>query len=42
MYKAKLGKWNSVLGFTMNNGSEISAEKTSLIETFRSGGEFEL
>ncbi|MGB2457613.1 MAG: hypothetical protein ACPIA4_01075 [Flavobacteriales bacterium] len=42
MYKAKLGKWNSVLGFTMDNGSEISAEKTSLIETFRSGGEFEL
>ena len=42
MYKAKLGKWNSVLGFTMHNGSEISAEKTSLIETFRSGGEFEL
>ena len=42
MYKVKLGKWNSVLGFTMDNGSEISAEKTSLIETFRSGGEFEL
>ena len=42
MYKAKLGKWNSVLGFTMDNGSKISAEKTSLIETFRSGGEFEL
>ena len=42
MYKAKLGKWNSVLGFTIDNGSEISAEKTSLIETFRSGGEFEL
>ena len=42
MYKTKLGKWNSVLGFTMDNGSEISAEKTSLIETFRSGGEFEL
>lgn len=42
MYKVKLGKWNSVLGFTVENGSEISAEKTSLIETFRSGGEFEL
>jgi hypothetical protein len=42
MYKAKLGKWSSVLGFSMDNGSEISAEKTSLIETFRSGGEFEL
>ena len=42
IYKAKLGKWNSVLGFTLDNGSEISAEKTSLIETFRSGGEFEL
>ena len=42
IYKAKLGKWNSVLGFTINNENEISAEKTSLIETFRSGGEFEL
>ncbi len=42
IYKAKLGKWSSVLGFTLDNGSEISAEKTSLIETFRSGGEFEL
>ncbi len=42
MYKVKLGKWNSVLGFTMDNGSEISADKISLIETFRSGGEFEL
>ena len=42
IYKANLGKWNSVLGFTINNENEISAEKTSLIETFRSGGEFEL
>ena len=42
IYKGKLGKWNSVLGFTINNENEISAEKTSLIETFRSGGEFEL
>ena len=42
IFKDKLGKWNSVIGFTMDNGSEISAEKTSLIETFRSGGEFEL
>lgn len=42
IYKAKLGKWNSVLGFTMDNGREISVDKTSLIETFRSGGEFEL
>ena len=42
IYKTKLGKWNSVLGFTINNENEISAEKTSLIETFRSGGEFEL
>ena len=42
IYKAKLGKWNSVLGFTMNNENEISAEKISLIETFRIGGEFEL
>ncbi len=42
IYKAKLGEWNSVLGFTIDNGSEISAEKISLIETFRSGGEFEL
>ena len=42
IYKAKFRKWNSVLGFTMHNGSDISAEKTSLIETFRSGGEFEL
>ena len=42
IYKIKLGKWNSVLGFTINNENEISAEKTSLIETFRSGGEFEL
>ena len=42
IYKVKLGKWNSVLGFTINNENEISAEKTSLIETFRSGGEFEL
>ena len=42
MYKANLGKWNSVIGLTLDNGSEISAEKTALIETFRSGGEFEL
>lgn len=42
MYKVKFGKWNSVVGITFDNGSEISAEKKSLIETFRSGGEFEL
>ncbi len=42
MYKVKLGKWNSIVGITFDNGSEISAEKKSLIETFRSGGEFEL
>ena len=40
--KFKLGRWNSVLGLTFDNGNEISAEKTSLIETFRSGGEFDL
>ena len=42
LYKAKLGKWNSVLGFTLDNGGEISAEQTVLVETFRSGGDFEL
>jgi len=40
--KFKFGKWNSVLGLTFDNGNEIYAEKTSLIETFRSGGEFDL
>ena len=35
--KFKFGKWNSVLGLTFDNGNEIYAEKTSLIETFRSG-----
>jgi hypothetical protein len=42
MYKAKIGKWKSVLGFTLDNGGEISAEKTSLVETFRSAGDFDL
>ena len=42
IYKFKIGRWYSVLGLTFDNGNEISAEKTSLIETFRSGGEFDL
>ena len=27
MYKVKIKEWNSVLGITFDNGSEISAEK---------------
>ena len=42
IYKAKMKGWTTVLGLTFDNGSEILAEKESLIETFRSGGEFEL
>ena len=42
MYKAKLGDWSSVIGLTFDNGGEISAEKTALIETFRSSGDFDL
>ena len=41
MYKAKLGKWNSIIGFKLDNGGTIAAEKTALIETFRSNGNFD-
>lgn len=34
-YKYKLGKWNSVLAMTFDQGSEVSAKRTNLTETYR-------
>lgn len=42
MYKARVGEWNSVIGFTLDNGGTVAAEKTALIETFRNSGNFEI